>query len=54
MTIIDIIHSEILSVIPDDLQSNESIKKHVKKILSELENIREEIKKEMPKIANRN
>lgn len=51
MTIIDIILSEILSVIPDDLQSNEDIKKSVKRIERELENVREIIKKEMPKIA---
>jgi len=51
MTIIDIIHSEILSVIPDELQSNPEIDKRVGKILRELDAIREIIKMEMPKIV---
>jgi len=51
LTIIDIIHSEILSVIPDELQGNPEIGKKVNKILYLLDDIRTIIKKEFPKIA---
>jgi len=51
MTIIDIIHSEILSVIPDELQGSPEINKKVNKILYLLGDIRAIIKQEYPKIV---